>query len=101
MMPATLRLLESMAADASLAAGAGIPRESVARLLRSLDERGLLDRRAAEAYYARREVDRLVRRGFGRMYAMEAVADRLCCSSAKVRKIIYSSTNTQTKSRKL
>ena len=61
-------------------------------LLRILESHGLIDERAAEAYYARREVLNLVRRGFGRCRAMEKVAERLCCSFAKVRKILYSKT---------
>ena len=61
-----------------------------AQLLAELDKMGLIDLKAAEALYAKREVDRLVRQGRGRCRAMEDVAETLCCSYEKVRKIVYS-----------
>ncbi|MCH5330113.1 MAG: hypothetical protein J1E04_04035 [Alistipes sp.] len=54
-----------------------------------LAKRGLIDRRAAEALFARNEVERLARKGRPRCLAMVQVAEMLCCSYQKVRNLIY------------
>lgn len=59
--------------------------------LKMMIREGLVDRRAAEALYARSEVERMIRRGTGRCRAMEYVAEELCCSYEKVRAMIYAS----------
>lgn len=59
-------------------------------MLKILEQRGLIDYRAAESVFARAEVERLVAKGRGRCRAMDEVADKLCCSTSKVRKILYS-----------
>lgn len=63
--------------------------EGAKQMLDMLCGLGLIDRRAAEAFHTRREMERLVRSGTPRCRAMHIIADRLCCSYEKVRAIVY------------
>lgn len=64
----------------------GMSAESV---VRALAERGMLNRRIVEAYYVRKEMERLTHHGMTRTAAMRQIADGLCCSYEKVRGFVY------------
>lgn len=80
-MPDTEQLLRPLTASAGELNGR--------QMLKLMLDEGLVDRRAAEALYARAEVERMMRNGTARCRAMEYVAEELCCSYEKVRAIIY------------
>lgn len=64
-------------------------RMSARQVMQHLYCHELLDKQKVEQYVARREVEKLCRTGMGRCAAMARTAEKLNCSYAKIRALVY------------